>query len=372
MDTHQNRIYIFILAFSTILSSCEKNTSLDKQYDYTYKVPELKNDGWEVTGISDVGIDEDAIEDLTKRIGAEQYKGIHSLLIVKNGFLVYEEYFENYSEEDLQFIFSITKSVTSSLIGIAIENGQINSIQNPILSYFPEYEINDSTKQTLQLKHFLSLTTGFEWDEKTYSYTDPLNSEYQMIQTDDWIEFVLQRPLIQNPGEKFVYNTGAVHVLSGVIEKATGLFADKFAEQVLFEPLGINEYDWNKDPNGYPCTGATLQGLKLKARDAAKFGFLYLNNGKWKNEQIIPEYWVNESTKAKIEIENERYYGYLWFVGHFEVQGERISHFYTAGFGGQSIFIVPSLNLMIVFLCWNNPRDADIFFPIITILNAII
>jgi CubicO group peptidase (beta-lactamase class C family) len=294
------------------------------------------------------------------------------MLIVRNGFLVFEEYFKGYNSDDLQDIFSITKSVSSSLTGIAIDKGFIQSVEDTVLSFFPQYNITDSIKQKILLKHILTLTTGFDWDEKTYPYTDPRNSEYEMVQTDDWMEFVLQRPLSHNPGEIWNYNTGSVHLLSAVFKESTSLFADEFAEQYLFEPLGITEYLWNTDKQGFPCTGATHGGLKMKARDVAKYGFLYLNKGKWNNIQVIPEYWIEESVIPRINIDQNLQHGYLWRLGQYQINGNKVDFFFAAGFGGQTVYVAPDLDIMISFLCWQNTNEADIQIPIILILNSIL
>jgi CubicO group peptidase (beta-lactamase class C family) len=353
------------------LNSCKKE-ELKPNNHYTYQKPELKNDGWEVSSLSEVGMDVTLIEELTENIINDQYKGIHSMLIVRNGLLVFEEYFKGYNSDDLQHIFSITKSVSSSLTGIAIDKGFLQGVEDSLLTFFPQYNITDPIKQKLQLEHILTLTTGFEWDEKTYPYTDPKNSEYQMFQTDDWMEFVLQRPLSHNPGEIYNYNTGSVHLLSSVFKESTGLFANEFAEQYLFEPLGITDYFWNTDNQGFPCTGATHGGLKMKARDVAKYGFLYLNNGKWGNIQVISEYWIEESVIPRLDIDQAEQFGYLWRIGHYNIDGNKVVYYLSVGSGGQTLIILPDLDLMIVFLCWNNPNDADILIPMVLIFNSIL
>ncbi|MCD4732140.1 MAG: beta-lactamase family protein [Bacteroidales bacterium] len=369
-------IQINIIVTTTLLCAiflycCEKEESNNSNH-YNYKIPELINDGWEVSSLTDEGMNTSVIEEIAENVINDQYKGIHSMQIVRNGFLVFEEYFKGYDRDDLQHIFSITKSVSSSLIGIAIDEGFLQSIEDPVLSFFPQYNITDSIKQKLRLKHILTLTTGFDWDEKTYPYDDSRNSEYQMFQTDDWMEFVLQRPLSHNPGEVYNYNTGSVHLLSSVIKESTGLYANEFAEQYLFQPLGITDYFWNTDNQGFPCTGATHGGLKLKARDVAKYGFLYLNNGKWNNIQVIPEYWIEESVIPRIDIDQAEQFGYLWRIGHFDIDGNIVDYYLSVGSGGQTLIIVPDLDLIIVFLCWNNSNDADILIPTVLILNSII
>jgi CubicO group peptidase (beta-lactamase class C family) len=359
-----------ILILLILTGNCKKDFPSDHIH-YTYIKPEQVNDGWKVSALSEVGMDVSIIERITENILNDQYRGIHSMLIVKDGVLVYEEYFNNHNRDDLQTIYSITKSITSSLTGLAIQEGFIAGVEESVLQYFPQYNIPDNEKQKLQIKHILTLTTGIVWDEKTYPYTDPRNSEYQMVQSDDWMEFVLQQPLLFNPGETFNYNTGAVHLLSAVIKQSTTLFADDFAGQYLFEPLGISEFEWNTDNLGYPCTGATFQGLKMKARDVAKYGFLHLNKGKWNGNQVIPEAWVEESTQEHVDVTDDRGFGYLWWTGSYTMNEKEIPHFYAAGFGGQTIHIVPELDLMIVFTCWDNAQDADIFLPIIMIYSAI-
>ena len=366
------KILFAISSFTLIfLNSCKKE-ELKPSNHYIYQKPELKNDGWEVSSLSDVGMDISAIEEIAENVKNGRYKGIHSMLIVKNGFLVFEEYFQNYQDDDLQHIMSITKSISSTLIGIAIDRGFISGVVDSVLTYFPQYTITDPEKKQIKLEHILTLTTGLEWDEKTYPYSDPRNTEYQMVQEEDWMEFVLQRPLRDNPGEVYNYNTGAVHLLSAVIKESSDLFANEFAEQYLFEPLGISEYHWNTDNKGYPCTGATLGGLKMRARDIAKYGFLFLNEGKWHSIQVIPEYWIEESIKPRIMIGQNMQHGYLWRLGQFDVYGKTVDHFYTTGFGGQTLFISPDLDLMIVFLCWENPQDADVQIPILLIHKSIL
>jgi len=367
--TYYILIFLTLILFLSFIS-CKKEESKPGN-QYKYQLPEQKDDGWEVLSLSEAGMDVSAIEEIAENIINEQYKGIHSMLIVRNGFLVFEEYFKGYTSDDLQHIFSITKSVSSSLTGIAIDKGFLQGVEDPVLSFFPQYNITDSIKQKLLLKHILTLTTGIKWDEKTYPYTDPQNSEYQMFQTDDWMEFVLQRPLSHNPGEIYNYNTGSVHLLSSVFKESSGLLANEFAEQYLFEPLGITDYFWNTDKQGFPCTGATHGGLKMKARDVAKYGFLYLNDGKWNNIQVIPEYWIEESVIPRIQIDQSEQLGYLWRIGHYDIDGNKVVYYLSVGSGGQTLVVFPELDLMIVFLCWNNTNDADILIPMVLILNSI-
>ena len=365
------KLMILLASLPLVLLACKEEMTVEPNL-YTYQKPEPLNDGWVVSSLQKEGMDTGIIEQVTSNIMSKQFRGIHSLLIVKNGALVHETYFENYQRSSLHTVYSITKSISSALIGIAIDQGLIHSVEDTVLSFFPQYSIQDPNKKKIQHRHLLTLTSGFAWDEKSYPYSDPRNTETQMVATNDWMKFVLERPIQSDPGNEYVYNTGSVHLLSGIIKRASGMYADMFAEQTLFQPLGINEYEWNKDPQGFPCTGATLQGLRLRLRDIAKFGYLFLNRGLWQDQQVVPETWVEESTRKHVDINDNRGCGYLWWTGSFTVNGREIPNFYAAGYGGQTIHIIPELDLMIVFTCWDEAQDADIFLPMLMIYSAIL
>ncbi len=357
---------MFMCLILFCFSSCKNGNVVDPEAQYTYQIPEYLDDGWQVSSISEQDMDTEIITEMTNNILSGQYRGIHSMLIVKNGVLVHEVYFEEYERKSLQIIYSITKSITSALIGIAIDQGLISGVEDPILDFFPQYDISDTQKQQIKLKHLLTLTSGFDWDEKTYPYSDPRNSEYGMVRSNDWMKYVLEEPLADEPGTKYQYNTGSVHLLSGVIKNVSSLYANEFAEEYLFQPLDISEYEWNTDPQGYQCTGGTNGGLRLKARDVAKFGYLFLNSGRWHGTQVVPEAWIKESTREHVQVSDTKRCGYLWWLDELI----NIDHFYAAGYGGQSIHIVPELDLMIVLLCWDTEPDADIFGPILMTYQA--
>ncbi|MFC1725484.1 serine hydrolase domain-containing protein [candidate division KSB1 bacterium] len=360
----------FLLVVAIIVS-CSKQPT--ETVDYSYSIPEKTDDGWEVASLNDAEINIEQIEIVTDKIQKNIFKDIHSLLIVKNSAIVHEEYFNGYTRAHLQDIFSITKSVSSSLIGIAIDKGFITGVDDPVVSYLPQYlnDVTDEKMNEVTLKHILTLSSGMDWDEKTYVYEDPRNSENQMIQNYDWMKFVLSRSIINAPGTVWEYNTGSVHLLSAVIKNAAGLFADQFIEEYLFGPLGITDYDWNKDNMGYQCTGATLGGLRMKIRDLAKFALMILKNGKWNSEQIISESWVEESSTQHIVIpENTNNMGYLWWLGEINVNSERIDYIASYGYGEQTMYIVPKLDMIVIITCSAAKKDADIFLPVMMIFQA--
>lgn len=359
---------MLVLIFSLISS----HVSYAETYEYS--PPEDLGDGLIASTLQAENMNLGLIAKATQGILDEKYEGIHSILVLKNGKLVYENYFDDYDDTIYQKIFSITKSVTSILVGIAIDQGLIESVEVPIYSFFPEYSelMDDPRKEKLKLKHILTMTSGFEWDEWTHSYAEPENTETQMKWTKDWVKFVLDLPMKYEPGEQWIYNTGSIHLLSAVIKNATGMYADKFAEKYLFEPLGIDNYSWNKDYKGLVAAGGTWGGLRLRSRDLAKLGMLFRDKGVWQGKRIVSEEWVEESVKHHTINTMNRGYGYLWWCGNFEVHGKSYDHWYGAGYGGQSLHYCRELDLMIIITSWGREEDAGILGPMLLIYNSVI
>jgi CubicO group peptidase (beta-lactamase class C family) len=364
-------IVAFILTL-TATGAAQETAQAEPGSVYAYVPPPDLGDGWKVSTLSDVGLDEDKIVRVTNGIIEGKYRGIHSMLIFRHNRLVHEAYFQGYERDDLQILFSITKSVTSALIGIAIDQALIDGVDQPLVSLISDYAryAKDNRFAEIKLRDVLMMASGLEWQEIGVPYCDPQNSQYQQVRTDDWIKAVVELPVVDDPGTRWVYNTGSTHVLSAVIKNATGMYADEFADEVLFAPLGITEYAWNKDPNGYPCTGGTHGGLRLRARDLAKFGYVFMNEGMWDTTQVISPEWVKESTTPVIDALAMSRMGYLWWSSGFTQWSKKVDFIYAAGYGGQSLHLVPDLDLMVMFLCWDNPEDADIFAPMLIIHSA--
>ena len=340
---------------------------------YQYTVPEATNDGWETAHVSSENIDADVLKALFDKIINETYKNIHSVLLIKNDKLVVEEYFQRWhgdaqSRELIRALdrvtmhqqHSVTKSVTSVLIGIAIDQQLIRGVDEKISAFFPEYAdiFAESAKDTLRLRHFLSMSSALSWDEWTYPYTDARNDHISLNRSKDPIRYALERPVVGAPGTQFVYNSGIAITLGEIIYKVSGVRADKFAERYLFAPLGISNYYWWKYPNGTVQTGG---GLSLQPRDMAKIGALMLRGGRWQGKQIVSEAWVKEATQPRVSTGRPpRWlapeYGYQWWLGTFRV-GERVVGSYNArGRGGQFIFVFPALHMVAVFTGWNDNK----------------
>lgn len=351
------------------LSSCAENkTATNNIKGYQYTVPDRTNDGWETGNLSSENLNASLINEFFQRINDHNYTNlhIHSVLIVRNNKLVVEEYFPGkepifgptlqqpldwrkyqvFNRDTLHTLESATKSVNSILIGIAIDQHLIHGVDEKISTFFPEF----TGKDDIRLKHFLSMTAGLDWNENKIPYTDPRNDCIRMDHTNDPVRFLLERPVVAAPGTKFVYNSAIAVTLGEIIRKASGLPVDKFAESNLFKPLGISDYAWRGNfTNGVIHTGG---GLYLRPRDMAKIGCMMLNNGRWQGKQIVSEDWVRESTKKQAP---DMGYGYEWWLPRFKVRDQMIPSFLAEGYGGQCIFVFPSLHMVVVFTGWKEP-----------------
>ena len=269
------------------------------------------------------------------------YGDVHSLIVFQNDEILLEEYFGGYDEDSIHYQYSVTKSVASMLIGIALDKGLISSVDDRLLSFFPEYESRlanmSADKEGLTLKHVLTMSTGFKWDEWTYSYTDSRNDANKMIRSNDMMKFVLDLPMVRAPGSRFTYNSGCSMLLSGIIESSTGLTAQQFAKEHLFDKLGIGEWRWEQGNDQKFNTG---WGLHLRPKDMLKIGQLVLNNGIWNGEQIVSQAWLNESKQNHISN-----YGYQWWLS-----GDSFS---ARGWGGQTIAIAPEDDLVVISTAGN-------------------
>jgi CubicO group peptidase (beta-lactamase class C family) len=263
---------------------------------------------------------------------------IHSVLVIRNGYIVTEAYFPPYQQDSKHELWSVTKSVVSALVGITIDEGSIDGVNQPVLDYFPDPTIasSDPRKQTMTLEHLLTMTSGLDWSDD--------RSIYGMMRSRDAPRYVLDRLLDEEPGTRFNYNSGNTHVLSAIIQETSGRSTLDFAREHLFDPLGISDVEWETDSSGIPIGG---WGLWMRPRDMAKLGYLYLNEGVWDGQQVIPADWVRESTEPRLQVEEvlepwDLYYGYGWWVHEF---GAYAAH----GRGGQFIFVFPDLEVVVVF-----------------------
>jgi CubicO group peptidase (beta-lactamase class C family) len=276
---------------------------------------------------------------------------LRSILIVRHGYLVYENYLGLPDRENqTNNIYSCTKSVTSALIGIAIDQGYLN-LTDHLVDIFSHLTIQnlDSRKAAITVEDLLTMTSGLPWDEWTYPYGNPNNDWDRMTTSPNWVEFVINRPMDYAPGSQWVYNTGGSHLLSAIVHEMTENSTLAFAETNLFTPLGITDYSWAHDPQGNVNGGSAL---RLRPRDMAKFGFLYLHNGTWDGREIVPSSWVLASSTGQVIVDSVTEYGYQWWVH------PGINAYAAHGYLNQHIYVIPSQDMVVVFTAASSSFDT--------------
>jgi len=320
-------------------------------------VPVARDDGWPVASVNgDKLVDRDALCRMADRLVASS-ANVHAILAVRGGKLVFERYFKGSDEingrrmesvsfdaDTLHNIKSATKSVASLALGIAIDRGLIRSLNEPIFSFFPELsDLRSPEKERIQLVHALTMTMGLKWVEAIPS-NEGDNDEVRMHIASDPCRYVLALPATAPPGQEYFYNTGALTLVSAIVRKATGRTLDEFARETLFQPLGITNVEWVRVKRDSDAGG----GLRLRPRDMAKIGQLVLAGGRWNDSQIVSKAWIETSTAPKVEATGGQFYGYLWFLGRSLLNGREVHWAGALGRGGQSIRVVPELNLVVV------------------------
>lgn len=294
---------------------------------------------WSTSTPEKQGVSSAGLEKADKLIN-DNYPNVYSLLVVRHGYLIYEKYYNGAGKDKAYNVYSVTKSIMSALTGIAIEQNLIKSVDQPVSELLPDYfkNIDNQSKKNITIGNVLTMTGGLESVDNNYG---------GFFTSDDWLAYTLKKPMTDKPGTKFVYNTGLTQFLSNIITKVSGMSTKDFAEKYLFSKIGINAGHWATDPKGYYGGG---YGLSLTPRDMAKFGYLYLNNGKWDGEQILSQEWVEESTKKHITANESNDYGYLFWLKTLHNSANNKDYFsYRAdGAGGQLIVQIPELDMVIV------------------------
>ena len=273
-----------------------------------------------------------------------------------------------YQGRDVHTLQSVTKSVAATLIGIAITRRDIEGVHTPLLSFFDDYDLSkvDQRLQKSTLEDLLTMRSGIEWHEQDRPFNET-NTTLQLEQSQDWIQFTLNQPMDAEPGEKWVYNSGGSHLMSGIIKKASGRFIDAYAEEYLFGPLGIDDYHWKKTPKGFPDTEG---GLYLEAEQLAKIGYLYLQGGVWDGQRLLTADFVAAATAIQAERVNAPGWGYGYQWWRLDRNGEQV--WAGLGFGGQFLLILPAHDLIGVVNCWNlfEPPRASILGAFLGALMA--
>jgi len=310
---------------------------------YAYRKPLEVEGCWEVSTLEEAGIDAAGLHLMMNDI-YENYDYVHSILIVKGGKLVFEEYVNGWDPVRLHRLQSVSKSFTSTLTGLAIEAGFIGSLKDPLYEYLPEYSsLFDDAKKGILIEHLLTMSAGFEWNEMETYYADPEACDAHIAgASGDFIKYVLEKPMAGEPGAAYYYNSGLPNMLGYIITQESGMSFEEFSCEFLFEPLGIRRSYWQ------PTTGETRPscagGLRLMSRDMARYGQLYLRGGSWNGRQILSSEFVETSTTALMDTGADGGYGYLWRT--YDQEG--FSAFLASGTGGQYIVCIPATDVVVV------------------------
>jgi len=305
--------------------------------------------GWRTSSPEKQGMDSEKLADMLEATLREKYR-IDSMTVIRNGYMVLDAYFYPFKKDAKHIIHSCTKSITSAAFGIAVDKGYIKSLQQPVLEIFPEKQFAnlDEDKKAITLKNLLTMTAGLKTQDSYLYRWKGLN---EMTQKKDWVQYVLDQPMAEKPGTRFEYSNCVTFLLSAIIQKATKQQTYAFMQQYLFGPLGITDVRWTASPLDI---SVGFGRMWLKAHDMAKIGWLFLNRGRWDDQQIISEKWVRESTQKHINATTYDGYGYQWWVSP--------DKFYAAiGYRGQFIYVVPKKNLVAVFS--SHLEGADFFVP---------
>ena len=314
---------------------------------------------WTIANPESAGLRREPLRDLVEWLDGFGQANIHSVLVVRQGRLLFEHYRAGEdqcwgeplgnvahgpdSKHDLR---SVTKSVISLLLGIALDRKLIRDIDEAIIDWFPQYsDLRTPEKERISLRHLLTMSAGLEWNENV-PFTDPKNSEIRMLCSADQYRYVLEQPVVAPGGQVWNYNSGCTLLLEAVLAKAAGGALDDVAREFLLEPLSITDFAWAKN---FKSGILEVGGLRLRSRDLAKIGQLVLNGGNWNGRQIVSQKWVKESTAAHIGPADLTYfYGYQWWLGRSLVEGREVPWICAMGHGGQRIFAVPALDLVAV------------------------
>ena len=320
--------------------------------------PVETGDGWRTATLGESGLDEQPLADLVGSIAAFEPTGlrqpyIHALLIAHRGKLVVEEYFHGHHREMTHDSRSAGKSLTSALLGVALHQGALASLDQPVYSLFGGVEAfanPDSRKERIVVRHLVTMSSGFDCDDGDDD--SPGNEDHLQSQDEepDWYRYTLDLPMVREPGEAGVYCTAGINLIGGVLREATGTSLLQFFQEAFAEPMGISYYQMNLSPTYRGYMGG---GIRLRPRDFLKLGQLYLDGGVWEGRRIVSEEWVRASAAPHASLNEEGDYGFAWWRRSYEVGGRTIDTYYASGNGGQLLFVVPELELVALIQAGN-------------------
>lgn len=348
-----------VLALSVSAANLRAESMLPGQRGQACGAPSSIDNGWEIASPDRVGMDGALLCGIAARL-EQRATSVHSVVVARHGKLVFEQYFPGYDQPwgqaDGQYEFTATtkhdmrsasKSVVSLLVGIAIDRKLIEGVDQPVLKFFPDHPaVKQAGWEPITLRHLLTMSSGMKWDEAR-AWTDPNNDEPHLGSQADPIGYVLAKPVAAPPDVLWTYNGGGTELLGNILERVSGKPLETFAREVLFQPLGITDVEWKAYKNGKIAAAA---GLRLRPRDAARIGQLVLNRGRWNGHQIVSADWIAQSVVPRFQavgfFGGTLFYGYQWWMGRSLAGDKEVKWVAAFGWGGQRIFIVPGLDLV--------------------------
>jgi CubicO group peptidase (beta-lactamase class C family) len=337
-------LFLFLCLAVSLATGCGSATPAA---DPDHRAP-WPTGGWPTSTPEEQGVDSELLAQMLATI-QEQDHALDSVTIARHGYLILDATVYPFPPGAKHAIHSCTKSIVSALAGIAVDQGYIG-VNQSVLDLFPGREVAhlDPEKETMTLEHLLTMTTGWECRD---SYLYRWRGLEQMAQADDWVQFMLDLPMAEEPGTHFEYCNGASFLLSAIIQEATGMSALDFAEEHLFGPLGISDVEWPSNPQGISIGWGRL---RMKPHDMAKIGYLYLNEGLWDGEQIVPLEWVQASRRKHTPATLQDGYGYQWWI-------DDDGYYMALGYAGQFIFVLPEEDMVVVFA--SDLEERDFYVP---------
>ena len=319
--------------------------SAEAQRPYEYEVPKDLDDGWKTDSLTSKSIASNKFHLLFNKLQPAPHK-MHGFLLIRENTLVLEEYFNNHTHDTQHDLRSVTKSVRSLLLGIAIDKGYIDSIDDPISKYLKSHTPKknlDPRKNEISIRHLITMSAGWDcndWDQSSAGQED------KVYRKKDWIQFTLDLPVINDPGTVSNYCSMGSILMAEIVSQASGMPIDQFAKKYLFDPLGIRNFSWGHTSKKEVISSS--KRLYMTPRELAKIGQLVLNKGKWKDHQVVSEQWIDESTSPHTKITGMDY-GFNWWRIPFQLHNLQTNAIVATGNGGQYIMIFEEFDMVVVF-----------------------
>jgi CubicO group peptidase (beta-lactamase class C family) len=319
--------------------------------------PAAGPDGWPTAAPAEVGIDTALISGMVAAVARQDFSLIHSVLVARSGRLAVEEYFYGYDRDTWHDMRSASKSLTSTLVGLAIQEGFIANASATALPFFPQYRRYDNwdpRKADITVRDLLTMSSGLDANDSDSRSVASEEAYQSQVAQPDWVKLALDAPMVADPGTRVVYGGANPLILGGILAATVDEPVEWFADRTLFAPLGIDQYRFYVSPTGIVYMGG---GLYLRPRDMLKYGQLYLGGGVWQGRRILAQEWIDESWGQYGRLEpldrNGHQYGYLWWHHRYDINGQTIATVEARGNGGQYVFVVPSLDLVVVITAGN-------------------